>query len=108
MTTALLAEATESVCQSAALGRAGRAVDDEGPWEGFTRWESGPNPGQRIGVSSLQLSGLRCAACSTDIERALLRLPGVLGAQVNAAAQRASVRWDPTRTRISAELFAVV
>jgi Cu2+-exporting ATPase len=72
----------------------------------FTRWEVDSH-GQRIGESSLQLSGITCAACAGPIEQALRGVDGVLEATVHAAALRATVRWDPTRTRPSALVAAV-
>ena len=54
----------------------------------------------------LVLEGIRCVACSWLIEQALIRLPGVLGAEVNFASQRARVRWDPERVRLSAIMAA--
>lgn len=71
-----------------------------------TRWTLGP-AGQRLGESALQLSGLHCAACAGIIESALMRLPGVHGAQVSAAAERATVLWDPARVQPSALVAAV-
>ena len=50
----------------------------------------------------LVLEGIRCVACSWLIEQALGQLPGVLGADVNFATQRARIRWDPGRVRLSA------
>jgi Cu2+-exporting ATPase len=41
---------------------------------------------------------MHCAACADTIERALLAQPGLLAAQVSAAAQIASLRWDPVVT----------
>jgi P-type Cu2+ transporter len=83
-------------------------IDDEVETARFTRWESaGEGDDARIGVSSLQLSGMHCAACAGLIENALGSVPGVLGAHVNAAAQRATVRWDPRRTRPSQWMDAV-
>ncbi|MGB5079226.1 MAG: heavy metal translocating P-type ATPase [Burkholderiales bacterium] len=55
----------------------------------------------------LLLEGLRCAACALRNEQALSCLPGVLGAEVNYATHRASVRWDPSRIRLSDILAAV-
>jgi Cu2+-exporting ATPase len=72
----------------------------------FTRWVSGP-AGERWAESSLQLAGMHCAACSGIIERALCRVLGVHSAQVSAAAEQATVRWDPELTRASALIAAV-
>jgi len=55
----------------------------------------------------LLLEGIRCAACAWLNEQAIFRLPGVLGVEVNYAAHRASVRWDPFRIRLSEILAAV-
>ena len=81
-------------------------VDDAVEIDRFTRWSEDAS-GQRTGESYLQLSGMYCAACADTIEQALLRVDGVLSAQVSAAAQRASVRWDAGRTRPSRLLEAV-
>ncbi len=40
----------------------------------------------------LQITGMTCAACAGRIEKALLKLPGVLQASVNLATDQASVR----------------
>ncbi len=72
----------------------------------FTRWVLGPG-GERWAESSLQLAGLHCAACSGIIEQALLRVSGVHAARVSAAAQRATVSWDPEVTRPAALIAAV-
>ena len=62
---------------------------------------------QRIGESSLRIGGMHCSACATLIEQALRRVDGVLGAQVSAAAECATVQWDVARTRPSAIVQAV-
>ncbi len=75
----------------------------------FTRWLAPPSgcEGQRIGVSSLQVSGITCAACAAPIEQALRAVDGVIEASVNAAAMRATVRWDAERTCASALVEAI-
>ncbi len=82
------------------------AVDDPVEQARFTRWVQGAQ-GERLAESSLQLGGLHCAACAGIIEQALVAVPGVRGASVSAAVQRASVRWDPQRTQASALIAAV-
>ena len=72
----------------------------------FTRWISGAQ-GERLAESSLQLGGLHCAACSGLIEQALQRVDGVRSAHVSAAAERATVCWDPARTGPAALIEAV-
>lgn len=81
-------------------------VDDPLELESYTRWLTGPQ-GERLGESTLQLSGMYCAACAGTIEAALATVPGVVEARVGAAAQRATVRWDPQATRPSALIAAV-
>ncbi len=55
----------------------------------------------------LLVDGIRCAACVWLIERALSALPGVVSVQVNAAARRARVVWEPQRTDLAAILDAL-
>ncbi len=51
--------------------------------------------------ATLLLDGLRCGACVWLIERTLASQPGVSAASVNFATERAVVRWDPARTKLS-------
>ena len=81
-------------------------VDDPLEQGQFTRWLTGAT-GERLGESSLQLSGMHCAACSGIIEHALMGVAGVREARVSAAAERATVTWDPGRTRPSLLIAAV-
>lgn len=57
--------------------------------------------------TQLQLAGMHCAACAGLIEQALVKVDGVVSASVSAAAQRATVLWDPARTRPSMMIAAV-
>lgn len=66
-----------------------------------------PAEGRSVAESSLRISGMHCAACAGTIERALAASRGVIDAQVSAAAQCATVRWDPALTRASALVQAV-
>lgn len=50
---------------------------------------------------------MHCAACSGLIEAALLQLPGVLGASVNPASARLSLRWQPSRIALADVLGAL-
>jgi P-type Cu2+ transporter len=92
---------------AAAAPAVSAAVDDPLELERFTRWEARVDGDSKVGVSSLQLSGMHCAACVGLIEAALASVPGVLDARVNPASQRATVRWDAARTRASALIAAV-
>lgn len=82
------------------------AVDEPEEVARFTRWQSDA-AGGRVGVSSFQLSGMHCAACAGIIEQAIARLDGVHEVRVSASAQRATVHWDPSRTRPSLLIEAV-
>src|SRR5881628_2950929 len=44
---------------------------------------------------SLGIEGMTCASCVSRIERFLRKTDGVLGADVNLATERATVRVDP-------------
>ncbi len=55
----------------------------------------------------LLIDGIRCAACVWLIERSLSAVVGITSVQVNAAAQRARIVWDPARTDLSAILGAL-
>ncbi len=56
---------------------------------------------------TLDIEGMTCASCSANVERALARTPGVVGAAVNLASERAEVRFDPARTGPAQLLDAV-
>ena len=60
-----------------------------------------------IAECSLRIGGMHCAACADIVESALRRQQGVVEARVSAAAQSASVRWDPAITNAAALLRAV-
>ncbi len=52
------------------------------------------NAGFGVGESqfSFEVGGMTCSACATRIEKALMRVPGILEANVNLALERADVR----------------
>jgi len=81
-------------------------LDDPLEQERFSRATVGAD-GRRLVESTLQVSGMTCAACAGLIEQALHGQDGVLDARVSAASQRAQVRWDPQRTRPSALIAAI-
>lgn len=77
-------------------------LDDPVEQETFTRALT-PD-GEEAGVdaeSVLVVQGMYCAACADTVESVLQHLPGVQRAQVHAATRRLTLRWDPTRTRLS-------
>lgn len=79
------------------------ALDQRELQAGYTEWRDEG----REALSTLRLSGLHCAACAGIIERALRQQPGVLAAEVNAAAERLRLTWAPQQTRLSALVEAV-
>jgi P-type Cu2+ transporter len=78
-------------------------------WQTFsqpvrTAQRGGP---QGLWQSCLKVQGLHCSACAGTVQHALLSVPGVQAAQVDAVASRALVTWDYTHTRPSDWLAAV-
>ena len=47
-------------------------------------------------IAELDIGGMTCAACSTRVEKALAKVPGVTRASVNLATERARVESDAT------------
>jgi len=60
-----------------------------------------------VAECSLRIGGMHCAACADLVESALRSQPGVVEARVSAAAQLASVRWDPAVTDTASLLESV-
>ena len=56
--------------------------------------ESRPDDLKRL---DFRVTGMSCASCAANVERALSRVAGVLAANVNLATSRATVRFDPRR-----------
>jgi len=57
--------------------------------------------------ASLILEGITCAACVWLNEQTIAGLPGVEQVRVNYATQRALVRWDPSRIKLSEILQSI-
>jgi len=57
--------------------------------------------------ASLILEGITCAACIWLIEQYIAGLPGIEQVRVNYATQRALVRWDESRIKLSEILQAI-
>ncbi len=53
------------------------------------------------GKVEMVVSGLHCASCVRRVEQALKGVPGVEGAAVNFATERAAVEYDPDRVRLA-------
>ena len=65
-------------------------LDDPQEWSSFSRLD-GKNAG--CWESNLMIEGMHCAACALTIEDVLLRVPGVVRANVSAGSHRAQVVW---------------
>ncbi len=67
--------------------------------------DPGTHEAERV---ELAIIGMTCANCSRAVERALTRrVPGVLDASVNLAADSATVRFDPAVASVDAMLRAI-
>ncbi|UCH41840.1 MAG: heavy metal translocating P-type ATPase [Gammaproteobacteria bacterium] len=65
------------------------------------------SPDAQTREASLILEGITCAACVWLNEQYIAGLPGVRDVHVNYATQRALVRWDDSRIRLSEILQAI-
>ncbi|MEO6293656.1 MAG: cation-translocating P-type ATPase, partial [Burkholderiaceae bacterium] len=79
---------------SAALGITATGLhllDDPQEWSAFSRQDA-----KRADCweSNLMIEGMHCAACALTIEDVLLRVPGVVKAEVSAGSHRARVVWS--------------
>ncbi len=79
-------------------------LDDPVEWSVFSRRSP---QGIDCWESSVVVEGMHCAACSLAVEEALLRVPGVIRAQVGAASHRAKVVWCATQVLPSVWMRAV-
>lgn len=52
-------------------------------------------------VRTLRIEGMTCAACARAVERAVRKLNGVAGADVNLATEKLTVNYDPALVRVS-------
>jgi Cu+-exporting ATPase len=50
--------------------------------------------------ANFKITGMSCASCSNRIEKGLNKLPGIYGATVNLAAEKATVEYDPREITI--------
>ena len=66
-------------------------LDDPQEWSSFSRLDT-KNAG--CWESNLMIEGMHCAACALTIEDVLLRVPGVVRANVSAGSHRAQVVWS--------------
>ena len=59
------------------------------------------NSQDELSDTHLLVEGIHCAACVWLIERGMMRISGVLTANVNLAGKRLHLRWDNRRTKLS-------
>ncbi|WP_427180955.1 heavy metal translocating P-type ATPase [Paenibacillus sp. TC-CSREp1] len=52
--------------------------------------------------TTLHITGMTCAACSTRVEKGLSRMEGVHEANVNLAIEQATISYDPKTTNVNA------
>ena len=55
----------------------------------------------------LDIFGMHCASCASNIESALKRLPGVFGAQVNFATEKAYIEFEPQKLETKDLIMAI-
>ena len=66
-----------------------------------------PADSRRDATATLAIEGMTCASCAMRIEKGLKKVPGVAGASVNLATERATVTYDPAVASL-ADLVAKV
>jgi len=72
--------------------------------DGYLRSPDGTNDLESV---SLPVTGMTCAACAANIDRALRKLPGVAQTGVNYATNRATLTFDPSVLTIPAIVEAI-
>ncbi len=80
-------------------------LDQPQEWSVFSRPDA-----QRVNCweSNLMIEGMHCSACALTIEDALLRVEGVLQADVSAGSHRARIVWQSDLVRPSTWMRAVL
>ena len=79
-------------------------LDDPLEWSSFSRPDA---RSANFWESNLLIEGMHCAACALTIEEVLLRLPGVVRAEVSAGSHRARIVWSSDAVRPSDWMRAV-
>ncbi|WP_137860646.1 cation-translocating P-type ATPase [Variovorax sp. 3P27G3] len=82
------------------LGEHWRVLDDPAECQAFGHVVEG-DAATGTWESQVAVDGMHCAACAFTVEAALLQVPGVQEAQVNAASRRARIVWSAAATRPS-------
>jgi Cu2+-exporting ATPase len=76
-------------------------LDDRQEWLRFSQ------PRDELWDSHVVIEGMHCAACAFTVEEALLSVPGVRSAEVNAATHRAKVLWSEAQVKPSQWMAAI-
>ncbi len=63
--------------------------------------------GPKLCETNLLIEGVHCAACTWLIRQSLERIEGVSEVEVNPATTRATLRWNPEKTRLSRLLHTI-
>ena len=83
-------------------------LDDPLEWAAFSEPLASPgHPAPAQWCSYISVEGMHCAACALNVESALLGVPGVIQAQVDAASKRAKVQWRADQVQPSVWFEAV-
>ena len=56
---------------------------------------------------TLDIGGMTCASCVARVERSLKKVPGVAGAAVNLATERATVSYDPMQAGVADHVWSL-
>ncbi len=84
-------------------------LDDRQEWLRFSQQHKTPQTKDASDCwdSHVVIQGMHCAACAFTVEEALMSVPGVQSAEVNAATHRAKVVWSESRVKPSAWMAAI-
>jgi len=83
-------------------------LDDRQEWLRFSQpHKPTPQGSDDCWDSHVVIQGMHCAACAFTVEEALMSVPGVQSAEVNAATHRAKVVWSAARVTPSAWMAAI-
>jgi len=83
-------------------------LDDRQEWLRFSQQHKPTQQGQAdCWDSHVVIQGMHCAACAFTVEEALMSVPGVQSAEVNAATHRAKVVWSEAKVKPSAWMAAI-
>ena len=61
---------------------------------------------KQLKLIELPITGMTCASCVRNVERALTKADGVVAATVNLATERASVQFDPEAVSLPQLVYA--